>query len=270
MNALFLLFACATDEAPEAAVEPPPAVKAPPMLPPEELRAAGERDALAPSPDETRTAVEKAGLVTSLGSLVQPRFMEMDHPDKNRVAVRTGVVLAETILSVKEATDEDLAGSLKQIADGLSALGAGEGLTSTLDEHRTALKNGGITRDELLQSLDDIAGMADPDQGFGPGDTTGPLLQAGAWAAGIHVVSKAILAEDRIDAAETLLRQEAVLAWFQGYVRGHGNEQAPSEFLQHIDAELTAMQAVLAGEGTLDKADVEAIRDSSGRLLSLI
>lgn len=258
-----LLFACSTEPAP--VTTPAPVVEA---LNPEQIAAAVDQ-ALAPSPHETRLAVEKAGISLTFATLLPERNYRFDNADIDRVALRTGVILSDLVLAVKEAETPWLVDELQHLHDGLKAMGAEEGLLSTVADMKAGVENDSISRDELLQQLDDIIGMAPEGEGVGPDDSSGPLLQAGAWLAGTNMTARAILRSGQLDAADTLLRQKAVAEYFLGYVsEGEGQEKA-GELQALLKATLENMIAV-ADQETIGREDIEGVRDQTQALVDLL
>ena len=54
--------------------------------------------ALAPSPEKSRQAVEKAGITTTLSSLIPKREYSLDDIDADHAAIRVGIILSDTII----------------------------------------------------------------------------------------------------------------------------------------------------------------------------
>lgn len=263
---MLVLGGCGGTEPKSAA--PPPAAAPSPTLPAEAVKEAAT-DVLAPSPRETREAVEKAGIQLDVAKLVPVRNYKMDATDRDVVAVRTGVLLADSVLTLKEAPTADIEGRLAQVRAGLVTLGAGQGLLNTVDGIRDRFVNGAASRDALLTELDEVVAMAIPGQGVGPDDRTGPLLQAGAWLSATHVVASALVQADRRELGDQLLRQKTAADWFLGYVRAGAEGRAPEDILKRIEATLGELSAI-AGKPTLAPEDVNTVRDRTGELLSLL
>lgn len=270
ITTLGLFWACSgepeavTDPTPETAPEAAPAAP----LDPEQLEQAVEH-ALAPSPNETRLAVERAGITLSLGTLIPERSWTLDQGDIDRAALRTGVLLGDLVLTVKEAEKPWLVNQLQLIHDGLNAMSAGEGLLSTVADMKASVENDAVSRDDLLRQLDDLVGMVPTSEGVGPEDNSGPLLQAGAWLGGTNLTSRAILRSGQIEAADTLLRQKAVAEYFRGYVsEGEGEEKA-GEVQDLLKTTLTRLIEV-SDQETIGRADVEDVRDQTQALIDLL
>lgn len=267
---LLLLAGCGAPEptAPPAPAPAPAAVAPVPAVSQGELAALTQR-VLAPSPVETRKALERAGVAADVARLVPSRNLVLDGPNVDVVAVRTGVLLADTVLALDTLADPDLLARMKTLQQGLVRMGAGAGLLATVQGLVDRQTNHGITRPELLQALDETVGAAIPEEGLGPDDRTGPLLQSGAWLATTNVAAEAVLQGGKVDAAGTLFRQKAVADWFLGYVRGAAKAKADEQVLKVLEETLTTLSTLSAKE-SLGEADVRAIRDATGALLGML
>lgn len=263
---LALILACATETPqPLAPATPPPALKIDPVA----AAASAVQNALAPSPDETRVVLQRAGIGVDIAGLVPNRTLSLDTSNKDVLAVRTGVYLSDTILTLKEASKEDLTARMDNVHKGLEGMGAGAGLLATIKELTDRVRNDAISRDELLFELDGTIVMAVPEQGVGPADRTGPLLQAGAWVATTHLVAKAILQSGKLEAADTLLRQKGVVDYFHKYLQGDGSGKAQPAILSQLEATLTALGEI-AGHAHITEEDVKAIEVKTEEILGLM
>ena len=186
--------------------------------------------------------MREAGVADALGDLVPTSPAEVTTDDKDRIAVRTGVVLAYAVLGGHDTPKEPFVAQLRSARAGMAKLGAGAGLLSTIDDSITHVENDAASRDDFLRELDNI-GYAVPEQGWGPDDRTGPLLQAGAWLAGTNVVARAIVRSGKADAADKLLRRKDVAEYFLGYVRTSGSEKA-GPVAEQLEKTLTMMVTV--------------------------
>lgn len=246
---------------------PPPAPAAPP--PPPAAPASPEvAKILAPSPLKLEAEVREAGVADALGDLVPVSPAEVTTDDKDRIAVRTGVVLAYAVLGGRETPKGPFVAQLRSARAGMAALGAGQGLLSTIDDSIGHIENDAASREDFLRELDNIVGYAVPEQGWGPSDNTGPLLQAGAWLAGTNVVARAIVRSGKAEAADKLLRRKDVAEYFRGYVRTAGQEKAGA-VAEQLDKTLTMMIEV-AEKPTLGLEDATAVADATDALLKLL
>jgi len=223
---------------------------------------------LAPSPLKLETEVREAGVAEALADLVPSTPAEIDTADKDRVAVRTGVVLAYTVLGGKNTPKADFLVQLRSARNGMAALGAGAGLMSTIDDSITKVENDAASREDFLRELDGIVGYSVPEQGWGPDDRTGPLLQAGAWLAGTNVVARAIVRSGKAEAAEKLLRRKDVVNYFLGYAKGTGQQKA-GPIADQLVTTLNKL-AEIADKPTLTLDDAQAVADATDALLKQI
>lgn len=223
---------------------------------------------LAPSPLKLETEVREAGVADALADLVPASPAEIDTADKDRVAVRTGVVLAYAVLGGKSTPKADFLAQLKSARNGMAALGAGAGLMSTIDDSITHVENDAASREDFIRELDGIVGYAVPEQGWGPEDRTGPLLQAGAWLAGTNVVARAVVRSGKVEAAQKLLARKDVADYFLRYAKGDGSQKA-GPVAEQLVATLTKLSEI-ASKPTLTLDDAQAVADATGALLSQI
>ena len=266
---LLSLVACfgETEEAPA----PPPAAaqaQAEAAAPAPAADAQAAERALAPSPLDLAKGVKGAGLNTALATLVPDRSFEMEAGSTDMAAVRTGVVIADAILGGEDADKALFLRRLQQARAGMVRLGMkeGQGVLNEVDGFIAAVENDTASRADFIASLDAIIQTKVPEESWAPGDTTGPLLQAGAWLAGTNLVAKSIVAEDNAAAAGALLREEAVVDYFIQYVRAEGSDKAPDAIVEELTRTLGVLKEV-AGKPTLGVADAQAVADATDKLL---
>ena len=228
-----------------------------------------EQEALTPSPLETRKAAEKEGLTSDLASFIKQRSFEFPTEDTDLIALRTGVVLADTVLQIKELEKDSLLTNLKTIEENMKLIGAGEGLVFTLSELVTKVTNDALTRDELLFELDEIVAYSRPNEGFGKNDTTGPLLQAGSWLTSINLLAQAMIKDDKTNSANSLFRHDKVAGYFLSYVRIEGKEKVPVGIMNTLKSTLTSMIEISKKE-TISKEDVQKVAQETTVLLELL
>ena len=101
------------------------------------------------------------------------------------------------------------------------------------------------------------------------GDWVVPLIQAGSWLEGAHLVSGAIESESKFDAAGSLLRQPEVVEYFLKYVQREGGEKAPDEVVKQLEATLVKLKEI-ASKPTLSAEDVKEIHAATGAVLSML
>jgi hypothetical protein len=274
-----LLAACGGDDpAEKPAAENPaaenPAAGAPAKAPEKtftaaELAAAAEEVALVPRPAEMEKALANAGINARLGDMVSDRDISTDHANLDQVAVRTGVVLADLVLTAKTAPKEKTVHNLEKLKQGFKKVGAGNDIQVTIDEMIASVNNDALKGTELVQEMDELSGVLVPELETEAGDWVVPLIQAGSWLEGAHLVSGALKAESKYDAADGMLRQPAVVDYFIKYVDREGGEKAPDEVVAKLKETLKTLKEV-ASKPKLEQADVETIHSATGAVLTML
>lgn len=252
-------------EAPEKA----PAKAPPRTFDPATLQQDAETIALVPSPAEMEKALSGAGINAKLGDMIKDRDVTMDVDNKDQIAVRTGVVLADLVLTVKDAEKADVLSRLNRLKAGFEKLGAGSDVQATIDELATQVDNDAISREKLLQEMDELSGVMVPELEYEAGEWVVPLIHAGSWLEGAHLVSGALKAEGKYDAADGMLKQPAVVDYFIKYVNREGGDKAPDEVVQRLRETLNTLKEV-AAKPTLGQEEVETIHSSTGAVLSML
>ncbi len=267
--ALLALCGCDTEPSPPASPTPAPVVAPPPpQLSTPELEAAVPDAQLVPSPAETVKALENAGIANAIA--IPTRAMDMKAANKDVVAVRTGVALADCLLTVKDAPKDKLVERLTLVQSGMSALDAGPNVDSLLVDLIARVKNDSSTREDLLKDLDEMHGNILPEIKFQTGgERFIPLIQAGSWLEGSNVLSQAILAANKPDVGTQLLRQPAVVYYFLGYLQSEGADKAPGNVLGALKESLTRLQAI-ASKPALTAADVSDVQAETNAVLTLL
>ncbi|MEL6348135.1 MAG: hypothetical protein AAFV53_33815 [Myxococcota bacterium] len=253
------------EEAKPETPEPKPEIK----LDPTALKAAAENITLVPSPAEMQRALEKAGLTSRLATMVGERDIKVDAENLDQVAVRTGVVLAEVVLTVKEIPKEKFAARMNELKTGFEKLGAGSDIPATIDDIVGRVNNDAINRDDLLKEVDELSGVMVPELETEAGDWVVPLIQAGSWLEGSHLVSAAIQNEEKFGAADQLLQQPQVVDYFLKYVQREGGAKAPDEVVKQLETTLVKLKE-LASKETLTADDVKEINRATGAVLELL
>ncbi len=247
----------------------PAAPEAPPNIAIADLEADAQNVTLVPSPAEMQSAMEKAGIANGLSKLVTERQLKMDVQNKDVVAVRTGVVLADCLLTVKDSPKDKLVERLNVVKLGLNTLGAGKDLPATIDDLTARINNDGISRDDLVKELDEMHGAVIPEIKFEAGDRAVPLIQAGSWLEGSNLVSAAIIAANKPDAGSQLLRQPQVVDYFLKYVQTEGADKAPDAVLKQLEGTLMKLKEI-AAKPALSADDVKEVKAQTDSVLALL
>jgi len=224
---------------------------------------------LVPSPAEMQRALTNAGLTSRLSTMVAARTIQMNSANKDQIAVRCGVLLADMVLSVKTAAPETQVARLAQLKQGFVAMGVGADGVQTLDVLSARIASGSGSRDDLVKEFDELSGVMVPKLKFAGGDWMVPLVQAGAWLEGAHLVSGAIIAEGKFEEGGRMLKQPAVVDYFLKYVRGEGRTRAPDVVIDQLEQTLTTLKEI-AAKDDLTEEDVKTIHSATGAVLNLL
>lgn len=277
LSVLFLaMVACGGGESP-----PPPAPEPAPAPAPEtpEIKPADLENAdtigIVPSPTETAQALEKAGVSTQLATLVPDHKFDLAKADVDHAAIRTGVTLADMLLTVKTAEKDKLLERLATIQTGMTQLGGGADIETTLRDMQERVKADSVTRDELLQEFEELSGAVIPELKFNGNDRIVPLIEAGSWLEAANLVAKAVkeakvVKEGEASVADDLLKQPEVVSFFIKYVKTEGAEKAPEQVTQQLEKSLTELQTLAKKEGPLNEADIDAVAKVTQDVLSLL
>lgn len=255
-------------KAPEAPA-PAPAEKAPELKLSAKDLAAADRVALVPSPAEMERSLAHAGVERKLASMVADRTISMDVENKDQIAVRAGVVLADLVLTVKESKKETTLARLDTLKVALAKLGAGSDVPAEIDSLKSSIENGELTGEDLVQEFDELSQVMVPELEYEAGEWVVPLIEAGSWLEGAHLVSGAVKDAKKFDAANDLLRQPEVVDYFIEYVNREGGEKAPDEVVDQLKKTLATLKQV-AAKPTLGAEDVSTIHDATGSVLTLL
>ena len=281
---LAALAACGGSEAPEPTPEPAateePAAEAPsaeaapedPGLDLSALDGGSETVALVPSPVETQSALEEAGIETKLESLIPKHEFDIQNADTDHAAVRTGVILADALLTVKSAESEVLVKRLSGVQRGLGQLGGGDDIKTMIDDMKERIQADAVTRDELLKEFDELSGAVIPELEFNGQDRVVPLIQAGSWLEGANLVAKAIKAKgkDGAAAADRLLKQPAVVDYFIGYVKSEGADKAPAAVTAKLEESLGRLKEIASKTEPLGPKDIDVVITVTDDVLTLL
>jgi hypothetical protein len=255
----------------EVAPPPEPVIEQPTTVEPAPAPApvAAEDRLPVPSPNEIQRALTAAGIDTQLATLVQPRTLDLTRADEDTAAVRTGVVLADMLLTVKTSSNDQLLGQIDAIRTGMGQLGGGTDIDSTLRDIRERVASNAVTRDELLAELELLSGAVIPELEFNGRSRVVPLIQAGSWLEAANLVSKAVKAAGRSEAADSILKQPEVVGYFKRYVEAHGTE-TPAAITTTLVDSLTRLSTVASKGEPLAAEDIDTVASTTDAVLSLL
>lgn len=241
-------------------------------LDPSELSASAEkRYALVPSPVETQGALEAAGIDTKLATLIPQREMDFTDEDKDDIAVRTGVVIADMLLTVKTSSDEQLLAHLDHIKVGMKGLDGGSDIDRTIDDLIERVKGEAVSRQELLKELDELSGAIIPELEFNGNERVVPLIQAGSWLQGSNLVARATKAAGKPGSADSILKQPKVVDYFIEYVtKGEGKEKAPAAVTEKLESSLNTLKELAQSPDSLTEENIETVIKVTEDVLALL
>lgn len=270
-TAMFALLGCSSpapekpaEVAPVAAELPPP----PPFNP--GAMASADNIALVPSPVETQRALEAAGIETKLADLIPSRTMDFTKAETDNAAVRTGVITADMLLTVKTADTARLVEHLGNIKQGMDQLQGGGDIGSTIVDIQDRIRGDAVTRDELLKELDELVGAVIPELEFNGNQRIVPLIQAGSWLEGANLVAKAVKQSGEPSKADGLLKQPAVVNYFIGYVKTEGSDKAPPAVTQKLEASLQVLKGLAEKKEPLTMQDIDQVIQTTDDVLALL
>jgi hypothetical protein len=257
--------------APEPAAPATPANPETPSLDLAALQASSEaRATLVPSPIETQNALEAIGVDASLAKLVPTRTFDLTKAESDHIAIRTGVVLADTLLTLTSADKDTLIARLEQVRTGLAALKAGADLDGQLAQMIDGVRGDAITRGELLKQFDDLSGAVIPELEFEGNTRIVPLIQAGSWLSGANLVAKAVQAAGNPAGSDSLLKQPGVVSYFLTYVKAQGADKAPPQVTAHLQTSLETLQGLATKAEPLTPADIATVIQVTDDVVGLL
>lgn len=266
--------ACGGGEPAPKPVEAPPAPEAAALgeLDPSKLSAEAEKKyALVPSPVETQGALTAAGIDTQLAALVPAdRGFNLAAADGDRVAVRTGVVVADMLLTTKSSSNEALLAQIATIRTGMGTLGGGKDIEATLDDLAQRITAGALDREVLLKEFEELSQVVIPELEFNGAARTVPLIQAGSWLAGANLVARAAQEKGNPEAVGAILKQAAVVDYFAEFAKANLPEGAPAEVANALDATLVRLKGIATKSEPLTGEDLQVVIDSTSAVLLLL
>jgi hypothetical protein len=236
----------------------------------DQLKEGAEYITLVPSPVETQKAMEASGIDKQLADLIVKRDYDLNDKDIDDVAVRTGVVIANMLLTVKTASDEHLVSHLANIKHGLKLLSGGSDIDATISELVERVKGEAVTRDELLKELDELSGALIPELEFNGVKRVVPLIQAGSWLQGSNLVAKAIKEANKPESANELLKKPEVVDYFIKYVKTEGKEKAPAAVTDKLESSLQTLKGLASKTESFTSEDIDTVITVTDEVLTLL
>jgi len=271
---LISLFACSGEVAttPEPAPTEAPAKAAPetPEIDVDEMKDQAEKAALVPSPVETQKALEASGIDVQLATLIPKHKFDLEASDTDHAAVRSGVLLADVLLTVKTAETKQLVKRLSAVQKGMNQLNGGSDIDAVLEDIKERLQAEAVTRDDLLKELDELSGAVIPELEFNGQERVVPLIEAGSWLEGANLVARAVQKSGKTEAAEKLLKAPAVVDYFIEYVKTDGAEKAPEAVTKKLEESLLELKGLAEKTEPLTKEDIDRVVEVTNAVLALL
>jgi hypothetical protein len=151
----------------------------------------------------------------------------------------------------------------------MKSLGAGDDVQKTLDDLMARIKSGSGSRDDLLKEFDEMSGILVPELKYEAGEWVIPLIKAGSWLEGAHLVAGAIKEEGKFEEAGKLLKQPHVIDYFIEYVDREGAEKAPDAVIAKLKETLTTLKEV-TGKSVIEEEDVNTIHSATAAVLTML
>lgn len=261
------LVGCGGNEKP-AATEAKP--EAPAAVDLGELKKSAEKVSLVPSPVAMHESLKKAGVNEALDALVPDRNLSFEGVSADIAAVKTGVALADTLLTVRSAPADKLATRINAVKAGMKALKTGTDIERTLDDVNQQVAAAGTgPRDAIEQEIEMILQVAIPEVEYEAGEQIVPLLQAGAWLEGSNLIATAIAKAGKPEAGTELLRQGPVCDYFLKYVDIAGKAKANDAVVEQLRATLTKLKEISA-KPALTIEDVQEVKRQTDTVLGML
>ena len=264
MTLLALLAACGTST-PESA---PPEPATPEVAPPPPPAASPKPSELVPSPLEIQQVLQAGGIETKLGTLIPERAIDVNAAEQDRAAVRTGVVLADMLLTVKTSSKETLVGQIDALQKGMKQLEGGADIEATLTEVSERVKIDAVGRDELLKEFDELSHVMTDELTFNGVERIVPLIQAGSWLEATHLVAKALKGSEPKGPADALLKQPEVVSYFQKYTTKRGEEEGIEMVTQRLASSLSTLEELAKKSEPLSDEDLDAVINATSEMMS--
>ncbi len=259
-----MMIACPPGEETPDAEATPAATKAAPPENRTDLADVAINTSLVASPTELQEAMLHAGVDIKFGTLLERRDLDLGGDDKEQVALRTGIVLADMVLTLNESEKDVLISDLTGLRAGLATIGAGADIDTTLGQIIDHVKADAVSRQELWLQVEEMREAAYGELAIEAGPQVVPLVQAGSWLEGTHLLASAVLKAEEKGSAPNLLRQPDVVNYFLKQLKvGEGDV---SDINTLARGTLEQIHDITMKE-TLGVEDVEAIHKLTADLL---
>jgi hypothetical protein len=239
-------------------------------LDPNALADAVNKAELVPSPIEMEAKLKAAGLQQNLGALIPTsKDLKVIVEDNDQVAIRTGIVMADLVLTLKTSEQESILKRLGKMKEGLKKLGAGDDIYAVLEDFETRVKDNSVKKEELLEEFDELSQVMVSELEYEAGEWVVPLIQAGTWLEGANLVAKVMHQENKYNAADEFFRQKEIVEYFISYIDRDGKDRAPDQVVAKLITTLNDLKNI-ADKPKISGADVQKIETLTDLVLNLL
>lgn len=225
---------------------------------------------LVPSPIEMEAKLKAAGLQQNLGSLIPTsKDLKVIVEDHDQVAIRTGIVMADLVLTLKTADQASVLKRLGKLKEGLQKLGAGDDIYAVIQDFEERVQDNSVSKEALLEEFDELSQVMVSELEYEAGEWVVPLIQAGTWLEGANLVAKVMHKENKYNAADEFFRQKEIVEYFISYVDRDGKDRAPDQVVAKLVTTLKDLKNI-ADKPKISGADVQKIENLTDLVLNLL
>lgn len=225
---------------------------------------------LVPSPIEMEAKLKSAGLQQNLGSLIPTsKDLKVMVDDNDQVAIRTGIVMADLVLTLKTSEQSAILKRLGKMKAGLKKLGAGDDIYAVLEDFEIRVQDNSVNKETLLEEFDELSQVMVSELEYEAGEWVVPLIQAGTWLEGANLVAKVMHKENKYNAADEFFRQKEIVEYFISYIDRDGKDRAPDQVVAKLISTLTDLKNI-ADKPKISGADVQKIESLTDLVLNLL
>ena len=223
-----------------------------------------------PSPLKMREQLSKASINVKLGEYVSKRDLpDLSMEDKSRVAINTGVLLTDLVLTVETAEAAQLTDILKALKTGFATLQTGNDIQVTLDDLLSTVQGEDLNREALLSELDLLSSVIVPELKSETGAWAVPLIQAGAWLEGVNIISKVVQDEKKYSEGGALFHHPGIAPYFIRYLKQAGDEKFTASIVDQTVEALNKLDS-FGKKKTLSEDEVNEVQKITSELISFI
>ena len=225
---------------------------------------------LVPSPVEMENKLKAAGLEKDLGSLIpSSKDLEVIVADNDQTAIRTGIVMADLVLTLKSSDQATILKRLGKLKAGLKQLGAGDDIYAVIQDFEERVQDNAVSKSDLLNEFDELSQVMISELEYEAGEWVVPLIQAGTWLEGANLVSKVMHQENKYNAADEFFRQKEIVEYFISYIDRDGKDRAPDQVVAKLIETLNDLKTI-ADKPKIAGADVQKIENLTTTVLNLL